>query len=61
MKEQSDIDEAPFLFAENHWQKNSTLMTYLSHIRMKHSHIADVGMILDKASTHCSDEVKDYV
>ena len=28
---------------------------------MQHAHVADIGIILEKASTHCSDEVKDYV
>ena len=28
---------------------------------MQHAHIANVGMTLDKASTHCSDEVKEHV
>ena len=28
---------------------------------MQHAHVADLGMILDKASTHCSDEVKEHV
>ena len=28
---------------------------------MQHACVADVGIILDKASTHCSNEVKDHV
>ena len=61
MKNWSDFDEALALFTENSWQTNATLMIYLSHIRMQHAHVADVGMMLDKASTHCSDEVKEHV
>ena len=36
-------------------------MICLSRVRMQHAHIANVGMTLDKASTHCSDEVKEHV
>ena len=60
-KEWCVLDEALVLFTENHWQTNANLMTCLSHIRMQHAHVSDVGTILDKASTHCSDEVKGYV
>ena len=39
---------------------DTTLMTYLSHTRMQHAHLANVGMVLDKDSTHCSNEVKEH-
>ena len=61
MKDWSDFDESLVLFTENHWHANANLMIYLSHIRMRHDHVANVGMMLDKASTHCSDEVKEHV
>ena len=61
MKEWSDLDEVLVLFTENYWQENTTLMIHSSRIVMQHAHVADAGIILDKASTHYSDEVKEHV
>ena len=55
MKKWSHLDEAIVLFTENHWQTSATLMIFLSHIKTQCAHVADVRIILDKASTHCSD------
>ena len=49
-----------WFFRWNYWQTNATLMIYLSHIRMENAHVAGVEMILDKASTNCSNEVKGH-
>ena len=61
MKEWSGYKTSTVLFTENHWQTSSTVIIYLELLRKLYPTKRVIGLIWDKASSHYSEEVVDYI
>ena len=61
MKEWSGYKTSTVLFTENHWQTSSTVIIYLESLRKLYPTKRVIGLIWDKASSHYSEEVVDYI
>lgn len=61
MKEWSENPTWTVLFTKTHWQTPSTVIIYLEYLRKLYPSKRVIGLIWDKASSHYSEEVIDYI
>jgi len=62
MKKWSSYKNSLVLFTKNHWQTSFTVVTYLEYLRKRlYPSKKCIGLIWDKASSHCSDMVLKYI
>ena len=61
MKEWSKHPTSTVLFTKNHWQTSSTVIIFLVSLQKLYPTKRVIGIIWDKASSHFSEEVKDYI
>jgi hypothetical protein len=61
MREWSTYTSSTVLFTENHWQSSATILIYLEKLRQVYAGVKAIGLVWDKASCHCSEEVLAYL
>jgi len=61
MKKWSGYTKSTVLFTSNHWQTSRTAIIYLGYLRKIYSTKRCIGLVWDKASSHISQEVRDWL
>lgn len=61
MKKWQNFSKAVVVFTEKHWMTQQVFILYLQHLRLICPGHEKIGIIIDKASMHTSNDVRDWI